>query len=115
MYKNSSSNPEVVKLAGVSFLSCESALEAINKVRDNYNHYQDAIDILQIKEVSDQYLSLFRLIQKRILDDHYCPQKINFRFLMKYKRLIFFVKLNDLFYQYLVGLLKKSMKKILGL
>ena len=41
-----------------------SETKLFNKVRDNYNHYQDAIDILPIKEVSDQYLSLFRQIQK---------------------------------------------------
>ena len=106
VYKNSSSNPEVVKLAGVSFMSCESALEAINKVRDSYHHYQNAIDVLPVKEVSDQYLSLFRLIQKRTLHDHYCPQKISFRFLINYIRLSFCVKLNDLFYLYTVGFLK---------
>ena len=115
VYKNSSSNPEVVKLAGVSFISCESTLEAIKKVRDNYNHYQDAINILPIKEVSDQYLSLFRLIQKRILHDHYCSQKISFRFLMSYNRLLFLVKLNDLFYLYTSGFLKNLKRKVSGL
>lgn len=97
VYRDGSSS-EIVKQAGLPFSSGEEALKAIAKLRENYRHYQNAINILSVIDIADKYSSFAQRIHEEKVAGSHMPKKIDRRFLFNYKFLMFLVKTNDLFY-----------------
>lgn len=58
VYLQSGGHPELVKGAGVGFLTDEEALVAIDRVACGYKAFQERIDILPMEEVARRYLKI---------------------------------------------------------
>ena len=99
VYRKTSSNSEIVKQAGLPFSSSMEAIEAIGNVKENYEHFQNAIDILPLRETAEKYFFLAQRVYKEKLAGCYFPKKTDNMFFLKYILLTFFIKMNNLFYR----------------
>lgn len=75
---NSGGHPEIIAGAGELFNHEKDILNAIDKVADNYEHYQSQINLPAIDEVGKGYLRFAETIYNDFLSDDYRPKKVNF-------------------------------------
>ena len=95
IYKNDSSNPEIVKQSGLPFSTGREAINVISKLMKNYNEYKESIDISSIIQVADEYYSLFQEIHDKKVSNLNLSSNINSNFLLKYKALYMLSKLEN--------------------
>lgn len=60
-YRRSGGHPELVKDGGEGFSTNEELLLAVEKVASDYPAYQAKIEIASLREVTDEYLRVFKL------------------------------------------------------
>lgn len=58
-YLKSGGHPELVKSGGEGFSSEEEMIGTIEKIIQDYRHYQDSIQVLSLREVAMKYLAVF--------------------------------------------------------
>lgn len=64
VFLNSGGNSEIVKNGGESFCTKQEFISSIDKVSNNYKHYQDALPIIDLQEVGEKYITFFKKSMK---------------------------------------------------
>ena len=95
VYRNGSSNPEIVKQAGLPFSNGHEAIEAIGRLRDNYRYYRNAVDVQSAIDVAAKYREFVRSVVEEQKGGRYKSKRIGIAFIMKYNLLILLVRIND--------------------
>jgi len=98
LYRDGTSNGEIVKNAGVSFQNNNDVILALEKVANNYDKYCNNIKINGSDDIACQYYSLVKNVNNEILKKKYHTKKIGIIFLIKYRILRLLEKAFDKLY-----------------
>lgn len=75
--RNDGGHPEIVGEAGTFFEDEKGVLEAIERVAQNYAHYQAQINPLTLDEIGQRYYEFAQNIHKDYLNGNYHPKQVN--------------------------------------
>ena len=84
---NDGGNPEIVDKAGELFRDERGVIEAIDKVAQNYRHYQQQISLPTIDEVGQAYYRFAQTIYEDYLSGSYIPKQVRLLNIVKSQRL----------------------------
>jgi len=76
--RSTGAHPEIVARAGEFFENAVEAIDAIEKVSQNYEHYQGRIDLPTLDEVGQKYYEFAQTIYEDYLDNNYQVKQASF-------------------------------------
>lgn len=75
---NDGGHPEVIRGGGELFNGENDVIQKIEKVSQNYHHYQSRIPNFSIREISCRYYEFAKKIYEDVQNEKYEPKRINF-------------------------------------
>jgi len=81
--RNDGGHPEIIGEAGVLFESESDVIDAIEKVAQNYTHYQQQINLPTFDVVGQRYYEFAQSIYENYLNDNYHPRQVSFFSIMR--------------------------------
>jgi len=98
VYREGSSNGEIVNDSGIPFLDKGDIISAIEQIKNNYQKYRSAVNPEKLEEAAGQYYKFMEHIHTEKKMSRHKSRKLSFLFLVKYIMFFSMVKIMDRIY-----------------
>jgi len=88
---NDGGHPELIQKGGELFNGQENIVEKIEKITQNYNHYQSQIPEFSIKKTAQDYYEFAKKIYNDVKNEKYKPKQIKFLAKINFYRMKFMI------------------------